>query len=65
MFPRLGATWSYVPHPGISRSLGALDTLIEMLQVQVLRSFGYPGRGLGRADPGVSSSNRSFRVSRE
>ena len=29
-----------MPHRDLSRSLGALDTLIEMLQVQVLPSFG-------------------------
>jgi hypothetical protein len=34
------ATWKDMPHRDLSRSLGALDTLIEMLQVQVLPSFG-------------------------
>jgi hypothetical protein len=29
-----------MPHRGLSRSLGALDTLIEMLQIQVLGSLG-------------------------
>jgi hypothetical protein len=34
------AAWKDMPHRGLSRSLGALDTLIEMLQIQVLGSFG-------------------------
>ena len=34
------ATGKDMPHRDLSRSLGALDTLIEMLQVQVLHSFG-------------------------
>ena len=29
-----------MPHRDLSRSLGTLDTLIEMLQVYVLSSFG-------------------------
>ena len=29
-----------MPHRELSRGLGALDTLIEMLQIQVLGSFG-------------------------
>jgi hypothetical protein len=32
-------TWKDMPHRDLGRSLGALDTLIEMLQVQILFSF--------------------------
>src|ERR1035437_2348260 len=39
-----------MPYRDLGRSLGTLDTLIEMLKVQVLPSFRSFGCGLGCAD---------------